>query len=160
MTVRRDILLMCLRADWIVKVIWGVICALFSLVNSSSGLAAARFFLGFAEAGFLPGIVFWSTFCSYRHIVLSLTKSIVGSWYPRPMQGRRFGVLYSSVSVSISVSDVVSLFTDSRFIAHWRIWYVSLYGTISASNVVALSGGLLATAIHTLDGAHGIAGWR
>ncbi|PSR84205.1 hypothetical protein PHLCEN_2v5493 [Hermanssonia centrifuga] len=61
-------------------VIWGIVCSLFSLVNSSSGLTAARFFLGFAEAGFLPGIVFWS--------------------------------------------------------------------------------GLLATAIHNLDGVHGIAGWR
>ncbi|KAJ3522762.1 hypothetical protein NM688_g8828 [Phlebia brevispora] len=91
----------------IMTVIWGITCALFSLVRNSSGLAAARFFLGFAEAGFLPGIVFW-----------------MGSWYPRPMQGRRFGVLYSSVSLT------------------------------------GAFGGLLATAIHTLDGAHGIAGWK
>ena len=43
------------------QVIWGIVCSLFSLVHSSAGLAVARFFLGFAEAGFLPGIVFWST---------------------------------------------------------------------------------------------------
>ncbi|KAA1475426.1 MFS general substrate transporter [Dentipellis sp. KUC8613] len=88
-------------------VIWGIICALFSVVNSSSGLIAIRFFLGFAEAGFLPGIVYW-----------------IGCWYPRQMQGRRYAVLYSSVSLT------------------------------------GAFGGLLATAIHTLDGAHGIAGWK
>lgn len=76
------------------------------------------------------------------------------------MQGRRFGVLYSSVSVSIFASNIVTLFTDLRSIAYWRVWYVSLYGTISAAHVVVQLGGLLATAIHTLDGAHGIAGWR
>jgi hypothetical protein len=48
----------------------------------------------------------------------------VGSWYPRHLQGRRFAVLYSSVSLT------------------------------------GAFGGLLATAIHSLNGKHGIAGWR
>lgn len=77
-------------------------CALFSLVHSSSGLAAARFFLGFCEAGFLPGIVFWSQSYAFLTIHSYLTVQPVGSWYPRPMQGRRFGVLYSSVSVRLA----------------------------------------------------------
>ncbi|KAK7056734.1 hypothetical protein VNI00_002451 [Paramarasmius palmivorus] len=88
-------------------VTWGVICALFAVIHSASGLLAIRFFLGLAEAGFLPGIIFW-----------------VGSWYPRHLQGRRYSVLYSSVSLT------------------------------------GAFGGLLATAIHSLDGNHGIAGWR
>ncbi|KAL6301887.1 MFS general substrate transporter [Sparassis latifolia] len=88
-------------------VLWGLTCALLSCVQSSSGLLAGRFFLGFVEAGFLPGIVYW-----------------VSCWYPRPMQGRRFGVLYSTVSLT------------------------------------GAFGGLLATAIHALNGTHGIAGWR
>ncbi|GJE95210.1 MFS general substrate transporter [Phanerochaete sordida] len=91
----------------IMTVLWGMICCLTSLVKSSAGLSAARFFLGLAEAGFLPGIVFW-----------------MGSWYPRPMQGRRYAILYSSVSLT------------------------------------GAFGGLLATAIHALDGVHGIAGWQ
>ncbi len=45
-------------------------------------------------------------------------------WYPRSVLGRRFGVLYSTVSLT------------------------------------GAFGGLLATAIHSLDGAHGIAGWQ
>ncbi|KAI0919969.1 hypothetical protein AcV5_001901 [Taiwanofungus camphoratus] len=88
-------------------VLWGLICALISLVHNVAGLLAGRFFLGFVEAGFLPGIVYW-----------------MSCWYPRPMQGRRFAVLYSSVSLT------------------------------------GAFGGLLATAIHALNGTHGIAGWR
>ncbi|KAI0698001.1 MFS general substrate transporter [Cytidiella melzeri] len=87
-------------------IIWGVICGLIAVVKSSAGLTTARFFLGLAEAGFIPGIIYW-----------------IGSWYPRDMQGRRFAVLYSS-------------------------------------NGNRAAGGLLATAIHALDGVHGIAGWR
>ncbi|KAH9946732.1 MFS general substrate transporter [Amylocystis lapponica] len=88
-------------------VLWGIICALTSLVQSAAGLLAVRFFLGLVEAGFLPGIVYW-----------------MSCWYPRPMQGRRFAILYSSVSLT------------------------------------GAFGGLLATAIHALNGTHGIAGWR
>ncbi|KAL4244698.1 MFS transporter superfamily protein [Abortiporus biennis] len=91
----------------VMTVIWGLICALFAVVHNASGLIAIRFWLGFAEAGFLPGIIYW-----------------IGCWYPRPMQGRRFGVLYSSVSLT------------------------------------GAFGGLLATAIHALDGTHGIPGWK
>ncbi|KZV66442.1 MFS general substrate transporter [Peniophora sp. CONT] len=87
--------------------LWGMICALFAVVESPGALIAIRFFLGVVEGGFLPGVVFW-----------------LGSWYPRHVQGRRFAVLYSTVSLT------------------------------------GAFGGLLATGIHSLDGAHGIAGWR
>ncbi|RDX50688.1 MFS general substrate transporter [Lentinus brumalis] len=91
----------------ILTVIWGLICALFATVKSAGGLLAIRFFLGLAEAGFLPGIVYW-----------------LSCWYPRTVLGRRFGILYSTVSLT------------------------------------GAFGGLLATAIHALDGTHGIAGWQ
>lgn len=61
---------------------WGMICALIATVESPKALIAIRFFLGMVEGGFLPGVVFW-----------------LGSWYPRQVQGRRFAVLYSTVSV-------------------------------------------------------------
>ena len=48
----------------------------------------------------------------------------VSCWYPRTVLGRRYAVLYSSVSLT------------------------------------GAFGGLLATAIHGLDGTHGIAGWQ
>ena len=107
------------------QLIWGLVCALFACVNTASGLITIRFFLGLAEAGFLPGIIYWSKYQLYLHLVYVLNLFlVVGCWYPRSMQGRRFAILYSSVSLA------------------------------------GAFGGLLATAIHTLDGAHGIAGWR
>ena len=36
-----------------------MVCALLSLVENARGLIMIRFFLGIAEAGFLPGIVYW-----------------------------------------------------------------------------------------------------
>ncbi|KAK7696446.1 hypothetical protein QCA50_001103 [Cerrena zonata] len=105
-----NILLKKFSPRWYIPIMtlaWGLVCALFACVNTASGLITIRFFLGLAEAGFLPGIIYW-----------------LGCWYPRSMQGRRFAILYSSVSLA------------------------------------GAFGGLLATAIHTLDGAHGIAGWR
>ncbi|KAI0357153.1 MFS general substrate transporter [Trametes cingulata] len=105
-----NILLRKLSPRWYIPaltVLWGLICALFATVKTASGLLAIRFFLGLAEAGFLPGIIYW-----------------LSCWYPRSVLGRRFGVLYSTVSLT------------------------------------GAFGGLLATAIHALDGTYGIAGWQ
>ncbi|KAI0251131.1 MFS general substrate transporter [Lactifluus subvellereus] len=88
-------------------IVWGVVCSLFSLVHSYAGLVTIRFFLGVAEAGLFPGIVYW-----------------IGSWYPRPMLGRRYAVLYSSAPLTGAL------------------------------------GGLMATAIHSLDGTYDIPGWK
>ncbi|ODV90171.1 hypothetical protein CANCADRAFT_13294, partial [Tortispora caseinolytica NRRL Y-17796] len=88
-------------------IVWGGICALVGTVQSGAGLVAIRFFLGLAEAGLLPGITY-----------------LMATWYPRGKLGRRYAVLYSTVSLT------------------------------------GAFGGLLATAIHSLNGRHGIAGWR
>nr|VWO94072.1 Uncharacterized protein [Ganoderma boninense] len=90
-----NILLRKISPRWYIPtltVFWGLVCALFATVKSAKGLLAIRFFLGVAEAGFLPGIVYW--------------------------------LLYSTVSLT------------------------------------GAFGGLLATAIHSLDGTYGIAGWK
>ena len=49
---------------------WGVVCSLFSLVNSYSSLITIRFFLGVAEAGLFPGIVYWSE-SNHKNVILS-----------------------------------------------------------------------------------------
>ena len=48
----------------------------------------------------------------------------VSCWYPRTVLGRRYAILYSTVSLT------------------------------------GAFGGLLATAIHALDGTHGLQGWQ
>ncbi|PIL32516.1 MFS general substrate transporter [Ganoderma sinense ZZ0214-1] len=105
-----NILLRKISPRWYIPtltVLWGLVCVLFATVKSAKGLLAIRFFLGVAEAGFLPGIVYW-----------------LSCWYPRTLLGRRYAVLYSTVSLT------------------------------------GAFGGLLATAIHSLDGTYGIAGWK
>lgn len=47
------------QAEYSMQVLWGIVCALFATVKTAAGLLAIRFFLGVAEAGFLPGIVYW-----------------------------------------------------------------------------------------------------
>jgi MFS family permease len=57
-----SISLSCVESDtnrWAGKITWGVVCCCVSVVDSAAGLLAARFFLGIAEAGFLPGIIYW-----------------------------------------------------------------------------------------------------
>ena len=40
----------------IIMVLWGICMTTMGLVHNFSGLAAARFFLGVAEAGLFPGV--------------------------------------------------------------------------------------------------------
>jgi MFS family permease len=80
-------------------VVWGTIMALMCLVNSYQGLvmycnprhspifslilSSARFFLGLAEGGLLPGLTYY----------LSL-------WYPRQMQSKRIGFFVAAAAVA------------------------------------------------------------
>ncbi|KII90140.1 hypothetical protein PLICRDRAFT_53249 [Plicaturopsis crispa FD-325 SS-3] len=116
-----NIILKRVKPRWYIPtlaVVWGVICCLVSTVKNAPGLLAVRFFLGVAEAGFLPGIVFW-----------------MGCWYPRPMQGRRYGVLYSSVSLTGAFGGLLATGLNAmngiHGIAGWR-WIFIVEGCITA----------------------------
>jgi MFS family permease len=86
---------------------WGVVSSCMGAVHSYNGLLLARFFIGFVEAVFFPGALYY----------LSL-------FYNRKQYALRAAILYSG-------SQLGNAF-----------------------------GGLFAIGILTLDGAHGIAGWR
>ena len=43
----------------IIMVLWGIVMTTMGLVHNFSGLAAARFFLGLAEAGLFPGVNYY-----------------------------------------------------------------------------------------------------
>lgn len=55
---------------------WGLVCCMQGFVHNYSGLLAARFFLGLAEGGVLPGLVTYMsmcgafTFCACRRVTL------------------------------------------------------------------------------------------
>ncbi|KAH7303448.1 major facilitator superfamily transporter [Stachybotrys elegans] len=56
-------------------VIWGIIMTLMGLVENYSGLLAARWFLGIAEAGLFPGVNYYLS-CWYKSSEIGLRSSI------------------------------------------------------------------------------------
>lgn len=45
----------------------GIVTLCTSAVTTYSGMIAARFFLGLAEAGFYPGVIMYLCFCKFGH---------------------------------------------------------------------------------------------
>lgn len=86
MTVSSTLVLVLIRNSTVLQILWGAICALTSLVNTSAGLSAARFFLGLVEAGFLPGIIFWR---KSPKLCASSACSLAYSWIVVPSRFAR-----------------------------------------------------------------------
>ncbi|GAO47882.1 hypothetical protein G7K_2078-t1 [Saitoella complicata NRRL Y-17804] len=81
-----NILLKRLRPSiWIpgIMLCWGTCMTLMGLVENFSGLLAARFFLGVAEAGLFPGVTFY-----------------LSCWYKRREYGLRAAIFFSAATVS------------------------------------------------------------
>lgn len=74
-----------------VMVIWGVISAATAGARSYGGLIAIRFFLGFIEAAYFPGCLFF-----------------LSSWYTRKELGFRTALLYSGSLLSGAFSGLIS----------------------------------------------------
>ncbi|KXN73692.1 MFS general substrate transporter [Conidiobolus coronatus NRRL 28638] len=72
-------------ARWIARIMvsWGIFTMCLAAAKNFAGLMAGRFFLGAAEAGLFPGLVFYLSF-----------------WYTRQEQAYRLGVLHSASSVA------------------------------------------------------------
>ncbi len=72
---------------------WGLVMTLMGLVNSYSGLIAARFFLGVTEAGFFPAATFVSISkfldCRSRGAGISSTLTRCLPPFPTPTEHRR-----------------------------------------------------------------------
>ncbi|KAJ9075860.1 hypothetical protein DSO57_1031662 [Entomophthora muscae] len=70
---------------WIARIMvtWGIVTMCLAAVTDYRSLFAARFFLGVAEAGTFPGIVFFLSF-----------------WYTRREQGIRFAFFFSAAMVA------------------------------------------------------------
>ncbi|ORX94249.1 MFS general substrate transporter [Basidiobolus meristosporus CBS 931.73] len=70
---------------WIARIMvsWGAVTMATAGVTNFAGLVAARFFLGVAEAGLFPGLIFYLTF-----------------WYTRREQCTRFALFFSSASLA------------------------------------------------------------
>ncbi|OAA68741.1 Major Facilitator Superfamily protein [Niveomyces insectorum RCEF 264] len=70
---------------------WGLVMTLMGIVKSYQGLYVARFFLGFAEAGFFPAATFLLTI-----------------WYKRYEVQRRMAVFYAAASLAGAFSGLLA----------------------------------------------------
>lgn len=72
-------------------VLWGVVSATTGIVQSYTGLMIVRFLLGFVEAAYFPGCLFF-----------------LSSWYTRKELGFRTAMLYSGSLISGAFSGLIT----------------------------------------------------
>lgn len=72
-------------------IVWGVISTCTAACNSYGGLIAVRFCLGFVEAAYFPGCLFF-----------------LSSWYTRKELAFRSAVLYSGSLISGAFSGLIA----------------------------------------------------
>jgi MFS transporter, ACS family, tartrate transporter len=80
---------------WIARIMvtWGIISGAQAFVVGEISLNIVRFLLGVAEAGFLPGIIFFLTL-----------------WFPAAYRGRAFGLFLIALPVSTVIGSPISGF--------------------------------------------------
>ncbi|MCJ1252059.1 hypothetical protein MMC30_009297 [Trapelia coarctata] len=107
-----------------VMVIWGVISAATAAAESFGGLLAIRFTLGFVEAAYFPGCLFF-----------------LSSWYTRTELGFRTALLYSGSLLSGAFSGLIAAgivkgLDYSRGLRAWR-WLFIIEGVITIGIAIA-----------------------
>lgn len=75
----------------LIMVLWGIVMTTMGLVHDFSGLAAARFFLGMAEAGLFPGVQYY-----------------LSCWYRRSEFGIRSAVFFSAAALAGSFGGLLA----------------------------------------------------
>ncbi|KAF2466402.1 pantothenate transporter liz1 [Lindgomyces ingoldianus] len=99
-------------------IIWGIISGATGACQNFGGLVACRFFLGFIEAAYFPGCLFY-----------------LSSWYTRKELGFRTAVLYSGSLVSgafggLVTAGITSNMNGTKGLRAWR-WVFIIEGVIT-----------------------------
>jgi len=76
-------------------VLWGIVMTCMGLVTNFSGLVAARFFLGVAEAGLFPGVNYY-----------------LSCWYKRDEFGIRAAIFFSAAALAGSFGGLLAAAID------------------------------------------------
>ncbi|ORX89390.1 MFS general substrate transporter [Basidiobolus meristosporus CBS 931.73] len=78
---------------WISRIMvsWGIISSCGAAVHNFGGLMSVRFFLGIAEAGFFPGVIYYFSF-----------------WYTRKEQATRIGFLFAISLLASGFSGILA----------------------------------------------------
>lgn len=101
-----------------VMIVWGIISGATGAVQSYGGLVGVRFCLGFVEAAYFPGCLFY-----------------LSAWYTRKELGFRTAILYSGSLLSGAFSGLISAgitngLDGSRNLRAWR-WLFIIEGVIT-----------------------------
>jgi MFS family permease len=105
-------------------VIWGVISGLTAAVQNFAGIASVRFFLGFIEAAYFPGCLYY-----------------LSCWYTRKELGFRTALLYSGSLISGAFSGLIAAGITGNLdgdlgLRAWR-WLFIIEGAITVVIAVA-----------------------
>ncbi|KAK7754853.1 hypothetical protein SLS62_003167 [Diatrype stigma] len=108
----------------ICMIIWGVISAATAAVTSFGGLIAVRFFLGFVEAAYFPGCLYY-----------------LSCWYTRKELGLRTAFLYSGALISGAFSGLISAgitgnMNGTRGYSAWQ-WLFIIEGVVTVGVAAA-----------------------
>jgi MFS family permease len=71
--------------------VWGVVATLLGVVQNYSGFLSSRFFLGVAESGLFPGVVFY-----------------LSMWYKRNEQHYRVALFFSAASLAGAFGGILA----------------------------------------------------
>lgn len=109
--------------------IWGTLAALMGATNNWRQLAAMRFLLGVAEAGFAPGCAFFlsSWYANHIHHCKAYTNMYR---YRKYELATRYAFLYTSVPIAGAVSGLLAgviteFMEDVAGLPGWRWLFVS-----------------------------------
>lgn len=107
----------------VIMAVWGIVSGATAGARSFGGLLTCRFFLGFVEAPYFPGCLFY-----------------LSSWYTRKELALRTALLYSGSTIAGAFSGligagVVAGLDDVRGLRAWR-WLFLIEGSVTV--VIAL----------------------
>ena len=97
---------------WLARIMvtWGLVSAATAFVHSPASFYAIRFLLGIAEAGFVPGVIFYLTF-----------------WYPSAARARSIGLFYYGAPLALTFGGPLSglLVAHDAFGLHgWQVMFI------------------------------------
>uniref|UniRef100_A0A093UR42 Putative transporter n=1 Tax=Talaromyces marneffei PM1 TaxID=1077442 RepID=A0A093UR42_TALMA len=116
-----NLILMRVRPSWYLPglmIAWGIVVAGMSQVKTYEGILVIRFFLGFIEAGFMPGVAF-----------------LMSCWYKKHEIGKRFSIFFTALCAAGAISGllsgaIIAGLDGAHGMAGWR-WLFLLEGILT-----------------------------